>query len=280
GLTLSAYAGCVLAQLVTRNAQLPSFIAGLLYGFVPYKWAHLQHLQIIWSLWPPLLLAALIAYRRAPSWKRASLIGAVIVLSAMTNMYYFLFANFAFGAALILVAIAERRDARFWTRIGVSVAVAFVLLIPILRPYSVVSKQYEFRRGWYETLGGSAMPRDWLVAPDRSWLYNRVIDPEIRQPEKELFPGLLVVLLALVFLTNVGRALARPDPRRAEARPTFLILDVLIVLATIATYIGMVHPKMTTKFPAMVLVVLLIVRNAANIRRGLQSSRYPLELWM
>ena len=95
GLALSAYAGYTLARLVTGNAQLPSFIAGLLYGFVPYKFAHLQHLQILWSLWPPLLLAALIAFRRAPTWRRVSLVGAVIVLSAMTNMYYFLFATFA-----------------------------------------------------------------------------------------------------------------------------------------------------------------------------------------
>ena len=278
GLALSAYAGYVLARMVA--GEMPAFIAGLSYGFVPYKWAHLQHLQILWALWPPLLLAALIAFRRAPTWRRAALVGAVIVLSAMTNMYYFLFATFALGATLVLIAIAERRDARFWTRLAVSVAVAGVLLIPILRPYSVVSKEYQMRRGWYETLGGSATPRDWLVAPDRSWLYARVIDPDIRQPEKELFPGLMFVLLAIGCVASCQLPVASSPRATGNRQRATLILDILILLAAIATYIGMVHPKMTTKFPAMLLVIALIARNAGNIRRGLQSSRFPLELWM
>src|SRR5207244_11720024 len=37
GLTLSAYAGYVLARLATGSSRPASFIAGLLYGFVPYK---------------------------------------------------------------------------------------------------------------------------------------------------------------------------------------------------------------------------------------------------
>src|SRR5204863_8866811 len=46
GLALSAYAAYVLARMAGAG-EIPAFIAGLLYGFVPYKWAHLQHLQIL-----------------------------------------------------------------------------------------------------------------------------------------------------------------------------------------------------------------------------------------
>jgi hypothetical protein len=144
-----------------------------------------------------------------------------------------------------------------------------------------VSKIYEFRRGWYETLGGSATPRDWLVAPDRSWLYDRVIDPNIRQPEKELFPGLMMILLSVAAIVVSGRSsVVGPTSEKRQPTTRHRVLDALIVLAAIATYIGMVHPKMTTKFPAMVLVVALVARNAGNIRRGLASSRFSLELWM
>ena len=278
GLTLSAYAGYVLARMVA--GEVVAFVAGILYGFVPYKWAHLQHLQILWALWPPLLLAALIAYRRAPTWRRASLLGAVIVLSAMTNMYYLLFATFALGVTLMLIAIAERRDAQFWTRLGVSIAVAFVLLIPILRPYSVVSKVYQFRRGWSETLANSATPQDGLVAAERTWWYNLVTDPEMRHSERELFPGLVFVLLAIGCVVGCRLSVVRPTTENRQPTTLRWLLDCFIVLATIATYIATVHPKMTTKFPAMLLVVLLVARNAGNIRRGLQTSRFPLELWM
>jgi hypothetical protein len=279
GLTLSAYGGYVLARMMTGAAA--AFVAGLLYGFVPYKLSHLQHVQILWSLWPPLLLAALIAYRRVPTWRRASLIAAVIVLSALTNLYYFVFGLLAFGLALALIAIAERRDGRFWMRLFVAGAVAGVVLIPILRPYAVVSKEYEMRRGVGESIGNSATPYDWLIAPSRSLLYGKMIDPERRENERELFPGLLFLFLSIVAL-YVGRASARPGRGgRAEARPT-LVLDALIIVAAIATYVGAVADSkiLTTRFPAMLLVVLIVVRQAGAIRGALARSRFPFELWI
>ena len=279
GLTLSAYAGYVLARMV--SGEIAALIAGVLYGFVPHKWAHLQHIQIVWSLWPPLLLAALIAYRRAPSWRRAALIGACMVLGALTNLYYFIFAGVAFGAALLLIAIAERRDARFWLRLLATMAVTAVLLVPILRPYMVVAKEYDFRRGMGEALGNSATPADWLIAPDRSLLYGPMTDPERRHNERELFPGLVMLFLAGAAL-NVGRVL-QPARTGWRARPTWW-LDIVIVLAALATYAGAVmkSERLTTKFPAMLLLAAIIARLAltGTLRRTVERSRFPLELWM
>ncbi len=296
GLALSAYAGYVLAQLATRNAQpVASFIAGLLYGFVPYKLAHLQHLQILWSLWPPLLLAALIAYRRAPSRRNAALIGAAIVLSAMTNLYYFIFGMLTLAVALVLIAIAERRDARFWLRLFAAVALAGVVLIPILRPYAMVAKEYDMRRGSGESLGNSATPGDWLIAPDRSALYGPIVDPASRHNERELFPGMILLVLAMAAILLTPRpsdAVSRP-PSAGERQTAYgiRVLDVLIVLAAIATYIGAVtdSERLTTKFPAMLLVITIVARlairfpralGAGNLRSALAQSRWPLELWM
>ena len=290
GLTLSAYAGYVLARMV--SGELASLIAGTLYGFVPHKLAHLQHVQIIWSLWPPLLLAALIAYRRVPSWRRAALIGACLVGGALTNLYYFIFAALAFGAALLLMAIAERRDARFWLPLLGAMAVTALLLVPILRPYMVVAKEYNFRRGMGEALGNSATPADWLIAPDRSLLYGPMTDPERRHNERELFPGLMLLGLTAFALLRVSGArglvvVEPPPPRdRETARPRNLIriLDILIVLAALATYAGAVmkSERLTTKFPAMLLLAAIIARLTitGTLRRALERSRFPLELWM
>ena len=172
-------------------------------------------MQILWSLWPPLLLAALIAYRRAPSARNAAFIAASIVLGAMTNLYFFIFAMFAFGAALVLIAIAERRDNRFWLRLGGAMSVAAVLLIPILRPYAVVAKEYKFRRGMGEALGNSATPSDWLIAPYRSLLYGKMTDPDRRHNERELFPGLV-----LLFVAGCGLRVARKEsPATGNRQP-------------------------------------------------------------
>lgn len=282
GLTLSAYAGYALARMFA--GPVPAFIAGLLYGFVPYKLSHLAHVQIQWSLWPALLLAALVAYRRAPSWRNAAFIAASIVLGAMTNVYFFVFALLAFGAAALLIAVAERRDARFWLRLIGATAVAGVLLIPILRPYAVVAKEYEFRRGMGEALGNSATFSDWLIAPYRSLLYGRMTDPERRHNERELFPGLVFLIVAGCGLRVARRQPAEPLPATSKRQPATIAFDILILLAALATYAGAVMPSetLTTKFPAMVLVLAVLARLTVTgqLRRALTTSRFPLELWM
>ncbi|HLJ73964.1 MAG TPA: hypothetical protein VKU62_05225, partial [Thermoanaerobaculia bacterium] len=76
GFTLSAYGGFVLARIVTQRFW-PSILGGLLYGFVPYRFGQLPHLQVVSGGWLPLLLAALLVYRRTPTWRNAALFGAV-----------------------------------------------------------------------------------------------------------------------------------------------------------------------------------------------------------
>jgi len=141
GYALSCYGGFVLARTVTQRA-VPSIIAGIVYGFVPYKLAHLQHVQIIWAAAPPLALAAVIAYRRQPSLLRAIAIGACVIFAALTNVYFFLFTNAAIAMSFALIAIAEKRDRRFWSRLVIAAVLTGIVLLPFLAPYASVARQY------------------------------------------------------------------------------------------------------------------------------------------
>jgi hypothetical protein len=153
-----------------------------------------------------------------------------------------------------------------------------VLLIPILRPYAVVSKGYEMRRGVGESIGNSATPYDWLITSGRSLVYGNMIDPQRRENERELFPGLVMLFLFVAARRRIEAGFSRPAPAKAGAYTR--LLNALIVIAALATWIGAVSPHMTTKFPAMLLVVLIVVRQAGAIRHGLERSRFPLELWI
>ena len=139
GLALSAWAGYALGWVMTRH-YVASLVAGLLYGFVPYRLGHVQHLQIVWAPCIALLLAAIIVYRRAPSARNAALVAASLAANVLMDLYYFLFGAAILGLSLLLIALAERRDARFWLRLGVALAIALIAVIPILRPYWIVSK--------------------------------------------------------------------------------------------------------------------------------------------
>jgi hypothetical protein len=290
GYAFSAWAGFLLARLVTRN-NLAAFVAGLLYGFVPYKLEHLAHIQIIWSAWPALTFAAIVAYRRTASWRNVALLASTFVFAAITNIYFFLFTGAAAALTFVLIAVAERRDRAFWLRLAASLAIAALVLVPILRPYSEVSKTYNMRRGAGESRGASAMPLDWLMTSERSRLYGPLIDRDLVQPERGLFPGLLLPFFSLGAFLLIPRR--RDDVAPAAARKPPRWLDAIIVLLALLTYFGMIVPSSgafgTATNPAMLLTIAIVARLAiklprslgeGNLRTAIASSRFPLELWI
>jgi hypothetical protein len=244
-----------------------------LYGFVPYKLGHLAHVQIIWSATPALLLATLILYRRTPSKKHAALVAIAFALSAIINIYLFLFGAVALALTLVLIAITETRDRRFWLTILAALAIAGLVILPVLMPYAIVAKAYDMRRGDGETLGASAMPIDWLVPSTNSAVYGNAVPDAWHHSERELFPGLL-----LIALTIAAFARKRRDPEAANEshRYHFRWLDGLIVLLIIATAIGLAFHLST--IPMALLVIAIVAR--LPLRDWMARSRFPIELWI
>jgi hypothetical protein len=271
GFAISSYAGYLLARVVTRKTAA-SAIAGLLYGFVPYKLGQLAHVQIIWSATPALLLAALILYRRKPSKKYAALVAIAFAVSAIINIYLFLFGAVALALTVALIAIAETRDRRFWLTLLVALAIAVVAVLPVLMPYAIVAKEYDMRRGDGETLGASATPADWLVPSGNSAVYASFVPDAWHHNERELFPGLLLIALTII-------AFARKRPADVENESLgyrFQWLDALIVLLVIATAIGLALHSST--IPMALLIIAIIAR--LPLRVWIARSPLPIELWI
>ena len=184
GFALSAYGASVLARVVT-NRLLPSALAGVLYGFVPYRFGQLPHVQVISGAWLPLLLAALLIYRRSPTTRNAFLFGAAFAMNGLTNVYYFLFGSVAVALTITLVAIAERHEKRFWARLTTALGIALLMLLPFLVPYKVVAEKYGMKRGDGESMGASATWNDWLIAPRENALYGRLPSDEEQHGERQ-----------------------------------------------------------------------------------------------
>jgi hypothetical protein len=276
GFAISAYAGYLLGRVITGSTAA-SGIAGLLYGFVPYKLAHLSHVQLVWSAGPALLLAALLLYRRVPSKRRAALVAIAFAASAIFNIYLFLFGAVALALTLVLIAIAARRERRFWITLFAALAMAFIAVLPVLMPYAIVAKEYDMRRGDGETIGASATPLDWLVAPVNSAAYGSVVPGAWRHNERELFPGLLLVALTIV-------AFARTRPHPAVSNPlagatgerVFRWADALVAVLTVATVVGLLLHSST--IPMTLLVMAIVAR--LPLRDAMARSRFPIELWI
>ncbi len=187
--------------LLTRDLTARSdaaWIAGLLYCCLPYRVAHLPHLQVLYAGWMPLALLALHRYFRTGS--RGALAGFVLayVLTALSNGYYLFF--LAVPVAIvslwhIAVAIAQRgpflRYARDLTLSAVVVALA---LAPVVLVYLRVRATQGFSRTVAEMSRYSATPGAYGSISSNLRVWRDILP--VGGGETELFPGALLTLLA------------------------------------------------------------------------------------
>ena len=311
GFAFSAYGAFILGRKATGSA-VAGIVAGLLYGFVPFRIDHLAHIQIVWGGWLPMIFAALLHFRQRPTYPRAAALWAALLMNGMTNIHWLLFGMFAFVASVILIAIARAVprgcERQFWIRLALATVTATALLYPLLRPYKIVSKLYEMRRWPEEVMELSADWTDWLVATDRNAMYGALAPWKIGHPERHLFPGLVVVLLtaAAFFLTRERPREESPPPFKWKVNALWLhALDAAVVVGVAFSYIGAISEKWEWRInghrlltltssatPAVYLLAVVIVRltlalpsgiaryRGENLGDRIRASRFPLALWI
>jgi len=297
GFAFCGYGAWVLVRTATGSAPA-ALIAGVLYAFVPFRFDHLPHLQILWAGWLPLIVAALIAYWRRPSWWMASGFGAALLMNGLCNIHYFLFGTLATAVTIFVLGVSDRRTGwRFWLRLAVAGGLAVALMVPVLWPYKVVSEMYKMRRDPDEVLWGSATWTDWLTPAWNSRTYGDLIPMEKTQPERHLFPGLFVLFLTAAALVlgkqrDVEPAL-QPALQPAPRWPLRL-LDIAIVALAIVSYWGAIAPKFVLRIgglrilsvsssdlPFTFLLVLTFIRLTIRLPEAWRGGlRLPPAFWI
>jgi len=308
GFAFSGYGAYVLGRTLT-GSWAAALTGGVFFAFVPFRFDHLSHIQLLWAGWLPLLLAAFIHMARRPTWRRALLVGACFVMNALSNIHFFLFGGVALGLSVIIVLILARERRSFLLRFSTVMILSLLILLPFLLPYRQASKLYNMKRGHGENLAGSATWQDWLSAASQSRVYADLGDYQ-REPERKLFPGLLSLAMVASALLLVRRRdlmrdaswLAPVDapPRRYE-RVTLRILDFSMLAAVIFLYLGLIGVDVDlTALRASAnplrafswFIVLLFVRLVASyptfgesaergsLRSTVVSSRFPVEIWI
>jgi hypothetical protein len=226
GIALSGFGAWALARELTGSGRA-ALIAGIAYAFAPFHFDQLPHIPIQWAGWIP--LAILFLWRYLESSRRSDLFWFTLffVANAWTCVYYAIF-----GAIGVAVTLAVKRPAGRSRRalvrpLGFAFAAALVAVAPIYAPYVEAAKLYHFRRSIGEMKTYSATLKSFLSAGARSKVYG-TITSRFAKPESQLFPGLLVLLLA-----GGTWAAARKRPRPEDARDRRTpprALDAAIVL--------------------------------------------------
>ncbi|RPJ61225.1 MAG: DUF3108 domain-containing protein [Acidobacteria bacterium] len=215
-----AFSMCLLARELT-GSRFGAFVAGLAWGFWPFRSAHLLHLQLQSLYFLPvafLFLHRVVAARRR---RDAMALGAFAALQAISAVYWGVIGALALvvGAAALVLTAGRFRSGVLFRRFLLAGAVGAVLVAPFVIPYWKVQQREGFARNMYEAARHEATWTSYLHVPPGNLLYGRTgllrppagAPPSRHEgPEQELFPGFALLALSIYGARRAWKADARP----------------------------------------------------------------------
>jgi hypothetical protein len=241
---VTAALGAFLLCRYLTGSTSAAIVGGLIFGFAPYRFAHIMHLELLWTA--PMPLALLVLHRatqRDKAVRDGLLLGGLVALQAYCSLYYAAFLALFIGLWALLTVLysgllaggSERR------RIVSCVAIGAVAAVALTAPYGFIyyqARQDLGARDPAEIQRYSAQPTDYLQPNPGNRFYRR--PPLQAHEERSLLPGMTAALLAGVAL--VGR-------RDRVA----LLYGVLLVLAFDLSLglNGLLYPIVSSSIPLL-----------------------------
>ena len=192
----SGFAMYLLAEKLT-SSPAAGFAAALLFAFHPYRFEHYSHFELLMTYCMPLALLALHRFVATARVRDAIATSLLAVGQLYSSMYYAVF--FVISASVVFASECIMRQVnwrRFIVPALVAGAVALALAWPLARTYTSArlgDRDADTVRFY------SAEASDYLRAHPRSMLWAERTIPG-RQPERALFPGAVILILAALAL--------------------------------------------------------------------------------
>lgn len=218
----AALAAHALARRLTGRHDA-AFVAGLAFGFAPYRAAQMPHLQTLWSCWMPLGL--LFLHRFLDTRRKSNLIlfGFCWLLNGLATGYFLFF----FAALVGLWMLWFARTLRDWAWITAAIVIASLPMAPLLMGYQRFQSAFGLARTMQEIEFFSAdLSAVWATTP-YVWPHRWTLEPG---PEGELYPG--ATILALVLIGAVVVWFRLKPGRRYRAQPWLLLASAALATAT------------------------------------------------
>jgi len=236
---LAAFGTYLLVYDLTGDRRA-AFIAGLVYGFLPYRIASVPHLQVLSSQWMPFALYGLNRFVTTRSYKALAGGAAALVMQNWSCGYYLLY--FAPFAPLFVLhrmwTVKQLADLRTWAGLVAAAAGTVVLTLPFLLPYTQAQQQFGFARPFGEVVSFSANVWSYITASENVWLWGRTLRYYTR-PEGETFLGLVPWLLALAAAIVLVRREVAADPSRGDRRRWVRVLLVVMTCAAVIQFVAL-----------------------------------------
>ena len=216
---LSAHA---LARRLTGRHDA-ALIAGLAFGFAPYRAAQMPHLQALWSCWMPLGLFALHGFLEGRRRRFLVLFGFCWLMNGLSTGYFLFFFSTLVGLWLLWFA----RSWRDWLAVGSAAVAATLPIVPLLLGYQRYQCAFGLSREMKEIEFFSADLSAIWATTAAVWPHYWTIPP---RPEGELYPGVTILLLTLIGAVVAWRRAGSERTSRVQSA----IMIAGVALAVIA----------------------------------------------
>jgi hypothetical protein len=193
-----------------------AWLGALAFAFAPYRAMHGGHLQVLVSGWMPLALWGLHRYFTTASRRALAVFALAFVLQAWSNGYYLFF----FGVTVLVVGAAELgrfvylrkkqvepglpSPRRLVLDLAATAGAIVVMLAPIVAAYLRARFNVGVHRSISEMAAFSATAGDYLRIPSGLWLWSGHLPAG--EPERALYPGIVVTVLAIASLLSLRRS--------------------------------------------------------------------------
>jgi uncharacterized protein DUF3108 len=225
-LLASLVASALAMHLLVRSvvgSEHGAYLAGLAWGFGSYHFAHLIHLQLQALYFLPLTFLLLHRVIAGRQWRDVVLLGVMAALQAISSVYYGIIGGLALvvGGLALAVGVGRWRNAAVLRRLYYAAAIATVLVMPVAIIYGRVAQREGFGRNLYQAERNAASVSSYFEAPAGNVLYGRtrLLRRPDSGPERELFPGFVLIALALLGAWRGWKG---------DARPTVLAMAAVI----------------------------------------------------
>lgn len=237
---LSAAAAYALGWTLT-SSRGAAFVAGCVYGFNPFRAAHLSHLELLASYCLPIILVALHQWFHTRHSKWLLVLSASLLLQALTSGYYFFFMTVFIAMFLVWFMRVNqvRRDAAF---LGLALGAPLVAIAPVLVRYQRAHEAMGLSRSINEIQQYSADVMGMITAPPLLALWN--FPPIGHWPEGDLMPGSVAVAVVGIAALLALRRNITPSVSPMRNRHLLLVGVVLAVaVALVPLVVGPVAFK-------------------------------------
>ena len=279
----------LLVRHVTSSSEA-GVVAGVLFAFCPYVFAHTSHIQLMLTAGIPASMLALHRLADQPSIRRGIVLGIAVLAQGLACAYYGIFTALLVGYSVLFFSVSRRlwSSGSWWTALASAAAIAYAGALPFLSHFTGITDE-GFGRTLQESAAFSANAASYLAssAYAHAWLLRRIASwPAWREV---MFPGFLTLALALA-----GGCVALVGARRSDApreRETALLYGTAAILACWASFgpAGELYPllfelpffaflRAPSRFAIVVVLGLAVIGSLAT--RRLLAAAGPRRLWV